>query len=221
MGGGTIRVLLAMGVVGPPLFVAIALVQGVTRPAYDPVRMPISLLALGDLGWMQVANFLVFGSLTFGFAVGLRRATDGQPDCSRWGPPLIAAFALGIVAAGLFRTDPGGGYPPGVSTGSGTGTLHDLATLTLFVALTAAGATFGLAFRRADRNVWARYSAVSAVLLAVGFGLTIVAYNGEGELSRVGGVVQRLTILVGWTWLTILAVDQGRRFARRAATRSA
>ena len=134
------------------------------------------------------------------------------------GPPLIAAFALGIIAGGLFRTDPGGGYPPGVSTGSGTGTFHDLATLTVFVALTAAGATFGLAFRRAGRTGWARYSAISAVLVAVGFGLTIAAYNGEGELSRVGGVVQRLTIFVGWTWLTMLAIDQGRRFARRAAT---
>ena len=218
MGSGTVRALLAMGVVGPPLFVAIAFVEGVTRRAYDPVRLPISLLALGDLGWMQVANFLVFGSLTFGFAVGLRRATVGQPDCSRWGPPLIAAFALGIIAAGLFRADPGGGYPPGVSAGSGTGTLHDLATLTIFVALTAAGATFALAFRRAGRTTWARYSAISAVLVAVGFGLTIAAYHGEGELGRVGGVVQRLTILVGWTWLTMLAIDQGGRFARRAAT---
>ena len=87
MGSGTVRMLLAMGVVGPPLFVAIAFVEGVTRGAYDPVRLPIGLLALGDLGWMQVANFLVFGILTFGFAVGLRRATVGQPDCSRWDRP--------------------------------------------------------------------------------------------------------------------------------------
>jgi hypothetical protein len=77
------------------------------------VRLPISLLALGDLGWMQAANFIVFGVLELAFAIGLRPAILGDADGSRWGPPLVAVFAMGIIAAGVFPTDPGGGFPPG------------------------------------------------------------------------------------------------------------
>ena len=68
------KTLLACGVVAGPLFVFGFLVEGATRAAYDPLRHPVSSLALGDRGWTQTANFLVAGFLTLVFAVGLRRA---------------------------------------------------------------------------------------------------------------------------------------------------
>jgi hypothetical protein len=176
--------------------------------------MPISLLALGDLGWMQVTNFLGFGLLMAGFALGLAQSADGRADPSRWGAVLVGIFAAGIVAAGLFAADPGGGYPPSSQASSGTGTLHDLATLVVFVALIAAAAVFAWAFARKGRTRWAVYSALSSALVVLGFVLTIVAFNGTGNLSDVAGLVQRLTVLVGWTWLTLLALDARRRFDR-------
>jgi hypothetical protein len=33
------------------------------RPDYDPMRHPVSLLSLGDAGWVQVAIFIVTGTL--------------------------------------------------------------------------------------------------------------------------------------------------------------
>ena len=69
--------LLACGVIGGPLFVATFLVEGATRADYDPLRHPVSSLALGDLGWTQDANFIVAGLLTLAFAAGLRRASAG------------------------------------------------------------------------------------------------------------------------------------------------
>jgi len=48
------------------------LVEGATRTRYDPLRQPVSSLALGDWGWTQSANFIVAGLLTLAFAVGLR-----------------------------------------------------------------------------------------------------------------------------------------------------
>src|SRR5262245_25667269 len=134
----TVRLLLALGVIGPPLFLAVAFVEGATRAGYDPVRLPISLLALGDLGWMQAANFVAFGSLEIAFAAGLATSTARQAVRSIAGPILIGIFGAGVIGAGLFATDPGGGYPPGAPTTSGTGTAHDVATLVVFVALIAA-----------------------------------------------------------------------------------
>ena len=42
--------LLACGVVSAPLFVGVVLVEAGTRQGFDLVRMPLSLLSLGDRG---------------------------------------------------------------------------------------------------------------------------------------------------------------------------
>lgn len=55
------RALLACGVVAGPLFIVVALIQAFTRSGFDPVRHPLSLLSLGDLGWIQITNFVVGG----------------------------------------------------------------------------------------------------------------------------------------------------------------
>ena len=106
------RTLLACGVVAGPLFLAGSLVQAFTREGYDLGRHPISLLSLGDLGWLQVTNFVVTGALYVACAVGLRRAL--RPGSGgTWGPRLVGALGVGLVCAGLFVTDAGAGYPPG------------------------------------------------------------------------------------------------------------
>ncbi len=68
------KTLLACGVIGGPLFVVMFFIEGATRADYDPLRHPVSSLALGDRGWTQSANFLVTGFLMLAFAIGLRRA---------------------------------------------------------------------------------------------------------------------------------------------------
>ena len=46
------------------------------RGSTSPVT-PASVLGNGDLGWVQIANFLVTGLLVIGAAVGMRRALLG------------------------------------------------------------------------------------------------------------------------------------------------
>ena len=59
----TTRRLLGCGVVAGPLFLAVWAVQAFAREGFDPTRHPASLLALGDLGWIQIANFVITGAL--------------------------------------------------------------------------------------------------------------------------------------------------------------
>ena len=66
--------LLACGIVAGPLFLAVWLVQALTRDGYDPTYHPLSLLSLGDLGWIQIANFVVTGGLYLACAIGMRQA---------------------------------------------------------------------------------------------------------------------------------------------------
>jgi hypothetical protein len=48
--------LLMCGIVAGPLFLAVWFVHAVTREGFDLTRHPMSLLSLGDLGWIQIAN---------------------------------------------------------------------------------------------------------------------------------------------------------------------
>src|SRR5687768_7651289 len=71
------RALLWCGAVGGPLFVVVFLIAGAVRPDYDPLRHPVSSLALTEAGWVQEANFLLTGALFVAFGFGLRRALGG------------------------------------------------------------------------------------------------------------------------------------------------
>lgn len=82
---------LTCGVICGPLFVVAFIIEGVNRAYYDPLRHPVSSLALGDSGWTQTANFLVTSLLVVAFAVGLRRALRPFGG-SIWGPLLVGVW---------------------------------------------------------------------------------------------------------------------------------
>lgn len=69
----TTRLLLGGGVVAGPLFVVVAAAQVIMREGFDLRRHPLSLLSLGELGWIQIINFIASGLLSVAFAVGMRR----------------------------------------------------------------------------------------------------------------------------------------------------
>src|SRR5829696_4982420 len=192
------KALLACGAIAGPLFVVGFLFEGATRANYDPLRHPVSSLALGDYGWVQSANFVVTGLLTLALSVGLQRALRLGKG-SAWGPLLIGVWAIGLLGAGVFVTDPVSGYPPGapdrLSGNSWHGALHDLFSLLGFVALAAACFVFGRRFAGRGKHGWALYSAVS------GGGFAQV----EG-LVDLAGLLQRVAVAVGFGWLTLLAV---------------
>ena len=198
------------GAIGPPLFVVAALIEGATRPGYDAIRLPISLLALGDMGWTQTVNFLVLGVLMVAFAIGLWSVERGL---GKPGSLLIALFGVGLVLVSFFPADPGGGYPPGVRPiSTSTGTVHDLGTLLLFAALFAACLVFARSLATQGESRWSRYSSATAVAIAVGFVLMFTAFSANNGLTRYGGLIQRATIVVGWTWITLLAIRALRIF---------
>jgi hypothetical protein len=121
------RALFVCGVVAGPLFVLVFLIEGAMTPDYDPLRHPVSSLALGPFGWTQTLNFIFVGILTLAFAVGLVRLRGAR---HKVGGILVGLRGVGLIGAGAFVTDPVSGYPPGtpptpVDTTT-PGTLHDL-----------------------------------------------------------------------------------------------
>ena len=202
------RALLACGVIGGPLFVATFLVEGATRAGYNPMRHPVSSLALGNHGWVQTANFVVASFLTLAFAVGLRRAL-GPGRGSTWGPLLVGVWAVGLLGAGVFVTDPLSGYPPGTPDrllrNSWHGALHDLFSLAAFAALGAACFVFGRRFATRAERGWAVYSVVTGVVFVVAFVVSSAGFAQVAGLVHLAGLFQRVAVSVGFGWLTLLA----------------
>jgi hypothetical protein len=207
--GRKTKALLSCGAVAGPLFVLAFLVEGATRAGYDPLRHPVSSLALGDHGWMQTANFVVAGLLTLAFAAGLQLALWPGKG-STWGPLLIGAWAIGLLGAGIFPTDPVSGYPPGAPDQlpgyTWHGALHDHFSLPGFVALAATCFVFGSRFAARGERGWALYSAVTGVVFVVVFALASGGFGQTEGLVGFAGLFQRVAVTVGFGWLTLLAL---------------
>lgn len=214
---GSTEFLLFCGVIGPPLFVVVLLIEGATRPGYA-WRTAGSYLALSNQGWVQIANFLVCGSLCIAFAVGLRRIWH-TGRASVWGPLLIGLFGLGLLIAGVFVTDPGGGYPPGTPVNATPqtwhGWVHGINGLLLFnVVLPAACFVLARRFAADPQNRrWATYSWMTGALILV---ISIIGTIGLPIAENAGfpvvdGLIQRILIIMGWAWIALTALRLWRQ----------
>jgi hypothetical protein len=132
---------------------------------------------------------------------------------------LVGAWAVGLLGAGIFVTDPVNGYPPGVpdrmARYSWHNALHDLFSLFAFAALAAACCVFARRFAARGERGWATCTVVTGVVFvsalipsSAGFG------RAEGQVE-LAGLFQRVAVIVGFDWLTLLAV----RFLRSSSER--
>lgn len=197
-----ITVLLAGGVIGPILFLVAVLIEGATFPGYNAWHHPVSTLAIGQNGWIQTVNFVVCGVLVLGCAAGLRWAIHPGTG-STWVPILVGVCGLSLVAAAIFPTDPAFGYPPGAPSGSTLhGTIHAIASNIGPLALIVAAIVLARRFAATPGwRGWAVYSIATVVLLIV----TAVASTLAASPDAPFGLIQRLTIAVGWVWIAAIA----------------
>jgi hypothetical protein len=219
--------LLACGVVGPPLFVVALLVEGFTRAGYSTWRNYGSQLATGPWGWTQVTNFIFGGLLILLSAFGFRQVLRDQGGPGRtWGPILVGVFGLTLVIAGVFVTDPALGYPPGTPSGTNGaqtwhGTIHGVNAIPCFFSLAVAAFVFARRyFAEPGTRNWARYSLGTGILL-LGFfiGSAVVGALDESNVihNAPTGILQRISIVTGWLWLSLVALRELRALPQPAA----
>ncbi|RKS05094.1 uncharacterized protein DUF998 [Nocardiopsis sp. Huas11] len=191
------RLLLA-GAFAGPLFLTSAGVQTLTREGFDLTRHPISQLATGDPGWIQIATFVLAGLGALALAAGTARTlTEGRGR--RALPLLVAVFGLGMIAAGVFTMDPEHGFPVGTPDGpvaqmSWHSVAHSAAAAISFTAL--AVAAIVLAVRHARRR------AVWPAVLSAAAGCVLLLPMSPDHMS----VQIAVNGLVAFSWTTALAL---------------
>jgi hypothetical protein len=191
------RSLLGWGVVAGPFYLVVGLVLAVTRPGFDLARHALSLLSLGELGWLQRGNLLLTGLMVLAAAWGFGRSI-------RSGRGLAIAVLVGVFGAGLalsaaFPPDPAAGFPPGAQqTASVSGILHLLSGALGFIALACAAFAYA-AWARSERlRRQAPISTILGVTVLVGF-----VAGGALAQSIAGVLLLWLAVIAGFGWLAL------------------
>jgi hypothetical membrane protein len=189
------------GINGPALFTLAFLAQeAFRRGEFNPVAEPVSALEAGPNGWIQQANFVVFGVLLLAFAIGLDKGVAPMRAGSL-GPRLLGVASVGLFLAAAFplRADAAGvTYDPGG---------HFVAGVTFFLSMSLA--LLVLSRRLAKDPRWrglASYVLVCGVLALIGFVvLGRFAIPDDAPLHDYAGLAQRL-VIVGVTFPCLVAL---------------
>lgn len=193
---------------------------------YDPLRHTVSAFALGPFGWVQRTSFIASG-LLITLSVGGLRVAWARHGGRALVPVLVGLLGLGLIGSGLAAADPVAAgvtadapYPPGepfTAARTLTGVLHDLCGTPVFLGLPILTFAAARRFLRSRRSGWAVYSLVTATTFLAGFVLTSLALAQPPVIAPLGGLLQRLTLAVGLSWLVALLLHLRRNLPDGAA----
>lgn len=196
--------LLMCAAIAGPIYITVGLIQIMLREGFDITRHPLSLMSTGNLGWIQIANFIVTGSLVVLGAIGLRRIS-GVAKHWRRGALFLGLYGVGVIGGGIFVPDPLLGFPPGTpnvypETMSWHGLLHFIFGQLGFLALITASFFFARHFAVTKLRGWAAFSAFTGGFFLAAIVAGVAAMGASWTLIALYGAVA-----LGWVWLTLLA----------------
>jgi hypothetical protein len=194
------------GVIGPLLFVGVFTLEGWLRPGYNPLATYVSDLSIGPRGWIQIANFLVFGILMLIFT---RAAAAEFPDgkASKGGVILLTIIAACYLASGPFVTDPIG---TPLDQASVHGTIHGIFGAVVFMLMPISIFVFLRRFHADPRWQFLQgWTLVFGTISALGLILLTLATKSpaiQGVFRDWFGLIQRTAIVPFQLWLAVFAL---------------
>ena len=211
------KLLLSGSVLAGPIYIIVGIAQVLTRDGFDITRHPLSMMSLGNVGWIQIANFVITGLLVIAGAIGLRRVAEADNRLKR-GALLLGIYGLGVLGGGIFVTDPALGFPPGTpdtypQTMSWHGLLHFIFGQIGFLSLIIASFVYARYFAKSGLRRWAIFSAFTGVLFLFAIMSTVATAGGDGAVWAL--LVLYAAVILAWTWLSSLSYYMRSELARK------
>jgi hypothetical protein len=199
------------GMIGSALFVVVFLIEGWIRPGYSPLDEYVSALSIGPRGWIQIANFILFGLLLFAFSRGVAvNFHDGK--ASRWGLILLSITAACYFFSGPFVMDPAG---TALADSTLHGTVHGILGGLVFVMMPIIIFIYWRRFRVDPKwqflQVW---SLVLGIICAVDDIIFTIVSKSPDLLAAVKpwiGLIQRSVLVPFMLWVFIFALGMLRQ----------
>ena len=210
------KLLLMGGILAGPIYILVGIAQVLTREGFDITRHPLSMMSLGNLGWIQIANFVITGLLVIAGAIGLRRLAQADKRL-RWGALLLGIYGLGVLGGGIFVTDPALGFPPGTpdtypQTMSWHGLLHFIFGQIGFLALIAASFVYARYFAKKGLRGWAIFSTLTGALFLFAIMSTVATAGGDGSVGAL--LALYVAVILAWVWLSAISNHMRSKLAR-------
>jgi hypothetical membrane protein len=176
------------GIVAPILFTILVLVASLLRPGYSQTYNFVSDLGVGPYAFIQNLNFIIFGLLSMGLALGLRSALP-KSRSTKVGVYLVILFGLMVMLAGVFPEDYLSQVP------------HNLVSATAFLFIIAAQLLVWRGLKNADKSVWGSFRTYCQVSGLLSILLLLALRVAISTGSDYQGAVQRLFLAVPWIWM--------------------
>lgn len=203
------RSMLGWGVVAGPFYLVVGLTLALTREGFDFSTHPLSVLMLGEGGWMQTVNLGLSGLMVLAAGVGLARAGVRGVGVA------VAIFGVSMVASAVFPPDPMAGFPAGApetTAPSLSGLLHLAFGGVGFVSLAVAAFLFGGWLSRQEVRGAAAASRTAGAVVLVGF-------LGGVVLGPSGMALLWLAVVAGFAWLLVASLRVYRAVPHPDGTR--
>jgi hypothetical protein len=199
------------GIIAPILFVGLFTTEGAFRSGYNPQIMYISALSLGARGWIQIANFIVFGVLLLVFTI--RISDEFQTGkASKSGLALLRILGILFIISGPFVMDPMGTLNTNMTI---HGAIHGIAGGIVFLLMPIICILYLRRFL--DDPDWHSFLWITLVLgiievTAVMF-FTIVSKipQNPNMFTDWLGLIQRVALIPFMIWLLFFAIELLRR----------
>lgn len=189
------RIYAYCGIIAPVLFTILVIVASLLRPGYSQTHNFVSDLGVGPYALIQNLNFIIFGLLSLGLALGLRTGLPNPESRStRAGVFLVFLFGLLVMLAGVFPEDYLSQVP------------HNLVSAFAFLSIIAAQLLVWKGLKNADNSQWGRYRTyclVSGILSIILLVVLRVAVSADSDYQ---GAVQRLFLALPWIWIGVSGV---------------
>lgn len=192
--------LLTAGIVAAALFFVVTTMEIFLRPGFSIARHAISMLSLGERGWLMIVTFIISGLLTVLFAIGVWQAS--------WiGALLFGLYGVGLMLAGIFPAPAGMGFPPGTPDDmmpvmDRGAIMHSFAFMVAFSSLILASFVMAVHF-------WLAGAAMPALFLAVA-GVAMPLLIGLGMASViVTGVAFYAAAMIAWLVVAVVGLRFG------------